>query len=57
MKDTLLSVRRLDAGTPGFDGELGALTAFASTQDATVDAAVARIVADVRTRGDAALLD
>ena len=51
------SVRRLDAETPGFERELAAVIAFESAQDATIDAAVAAIVADVRARGDAALLE
>ena len=50
-------VRRLDAGAPGFEREFGALIAFDSVQDPAVDAAVASIIADVRARGDAALLE
>jgi histidinol dehydrogenase len=57
MKGTTLVLRRLDATAPGFDRELAALTAFESAQDAEVDATVARIVADVRARGDTALLE
>jgi histidinol dehydrogenase len=53
----VLKLRRLDATAPGFDDELGRLVAFESGQDAAVDAAVAAIVADVRDRGDAALLE
>jgi histidinol dehydrogenase len=52
-----LIVRRLDSTAPGFDGELAALIAFDAAQDPAVDAAVAKIVADVRLRGDAALLE
>ena len=52
-----LTVRRLDSAAPGFDAELAALIAFDAAQDPAVDAAVAKIVADVRLRGDAALLD
>jgi histidinol dehydrogenase len=52
-----LALRRLDAAAPGFDAELAALTAFEAAQDPVVDAAVARIIAEVRARGDAALLD
>jgi histidinol dehydrogenase len=52
-----LTVRRLDSAAPGFDAELSALIAFDAAQDPAVDAAVAKIVADVRLRGDAALLD
>jgi len=53
----LLALRRLDSAAPGFDRELAALIAFEAAQDPAIDATVARIVADVRARGDAALLD
>ena len=52
-----LSLRRLDSAAPGFDGELASLIAFESAQDPAIDATVAMIIADVRARGDAALLD
>ena len=52
-----LELRRLDTAADGFDGELLALIAFESSQDEGVDATVAQIIADVRARGDAALLD
>jgi len=52
-----LALRRLDTAAPGFDGELAALIAFEAGQDPTIDATAAQIVSDVRTRGDAALLD
>ncbi len=55
--NTPLAVRRLDTAAPGFDGELAALIAFESNQDPAIDATVAQIVAHVRARGDAALLD
>ena len=57
MSEDPLALRRLDSATPGFDGELAALIAFEAAQDPAIDATVARIVADVRARGDAALLD
>jgi histidinol dehydrogenase len=50
-------VRRLDSASPSFDAELDALIAFEAAQDPAIDAAVAAIVADVRARGDAALLE
>jgi histidinol dehydrogenase len=56
-RDETLAVRRLDASAPGFERELSALTAFETAQDPAVDATVARIIADVRARGDAALLE
>jgi len=52
-----LVVRRLDSTAPDFDRELAALTTFEAAQDPTVDATVARIIADVRSRGDDALLE
>ena len=55
--DESLVVRHLDASSPGFERELSALTAFETAQDPAVDATVARIVADVRERGDVALIE
>jgi histidinol dehydrogenase len=52
-----LELRRLDTTETGFDGALDALTAFEVAQDPAIDAAVAAILADVRARGDAAVLD
>jgi histidinol dehydrogenase len=57
MNPVLPSLRRLDAAAPDFDRELTKLTSFEAGQDPAVDATVARIVADVRSRGDAALLE
>ncbi len=50
-------VRRLDARAPEFERELAPIIAFESSQDERVDATVAQIIADVRTRGDAALIE
>ena len=50
-------IRRLDSAQPGFDARLSELLAFESAQDASVERAVTEILSDVRTRGDAALLD
>jgi histidinol dehydrogenase len=52
-----LALRRLDTTAPGFDGELAALIVFEAGQDPAIDATVAKIISDVRARGDAALLD
>ncbi len=57
MSDVGLRIRRLDASVPGFDRELLELTAFESAQDAEIESAAMRIIADVRARGDAALLE
>ncbi len=52
-----LVLRRLDSTAPDFDAAFAALIAFEAAQDPAVDTTVAAIVADVRARGDAALLD
>ena len=57
MNTTPLAWRRLDSSAPDFDRALAELTAFEAAQDPAVDAAVAAIIADVRARGDAALLE
>jgi histidinol dehydrogenase len=48
---------RLGTTDADFDGRLAALTGFASACDAEVDRAVTAIIAEVRVRGDAALLE
>ncbi len=53
----MTDLARLDSSAPGFDAALARLTAFESKEDVAVDAAVAAIVADVRHRGDAAVLE
>ena len=52
-----MKLRRMRSDAPGFRDALKALTAFESAQDPAVDATVAAIVADVRVRGDVALLE
>ena len=49
--------RRLDTANAGFDGDFAALVAAKRARDEDVDAVVAAIIADVRERGDAALID
>src|SRR5215470_9056303 len=53
----LPDIARLDSSAPGFEASLARLTAFDAKQEVEVDAAVAAIIADVRGRGDAAVLD
>lgn len=53
----MVELRRLDSSAPGFKAALARLTTFDSKEDAGVEAAVAEILADVRTRGDAAVLE
>ena len=52
-----LALRLLDSADAGFDAELGSLLAYSADADAAIEATVEAIVADVRARGDAALLD
>ncbi len=50
-------IARLSTRAPDFGVRLDALTALEAAQDEAVDRAAAAIVADVRARGDAALLE
>ncbi len=50
-------IRRLSTTDAGFDRALAALTALEAAQDEHVDRVVADILADVKRRGDAALLE
>ncbi len=50
-------INRLDSRDPGFQSALTRLLAFEATEDESIDRAAAGILADVRTRGDAALVE
>ncbi len=50
-------IRTLDTQDPGFRARLGELLAWETVSDAAVNATVDGILADVRSRGDAALLE
>ncbi|HVL57951.1 MAG TPA: histidinol dehydrogenase [Burkholderiaceae bacterium] len=50
-------IHRLDSAAPDFDARLASLIAYEPGTDENVQRAVAAIVADVRARGDAALLE
>ncbi|BBJ23950.1 histidinol dehydrogenase [Candidatus Nitrotoga sp. AM1P] len=52
-----MNIRRLSTRQPDFNSQLDRLLAFEATQDDQLDAIVAAILADVRTRGDVALLE
>jgi len=52
-----MKLRRLSSRDAGFDAALAALTRYEAAQDEAVEATVRAIVADVRARGDAALLE
>ena len=53
----MIRIRRLDSTQPDFEAQLAELLAFESAQDPKVDTDVAAILADVRARGDAAVLE
>ncbi len=50
-------MRRFSTRDADFDARLAALLAFESAQDPKIDAVVAAILADVKSRGDAAVLE
>jgi histidinol dehydrogenase len=52
-----VQIRRLDSTHAGFGATLARLTAFDTAQDEAIDTSVASIIADVRARGDAAVLE
>jgi histidinol dehydrogenase len=52
-----MTLRRLSTAEPGFDAALAALTRYEAVQDGAVESAVRAILADVRARGDVALLE
>ncbi len=52
-----MNVARLDASAPGFDTALRQLLAYADEVDANIEATTQAILADVKARGDAAVLD
>ncbi|MFZ6675315.1 histidinol dehydrogenase [Undibacterium sp. Xuan67W] len=52
-----LSIRQLDASEAGFAHKLSSLLAFEASEDAAIDQAAAQILADVKKRGDIAVLE
>ncbi len=52
-----MKLRRLSTRATGFAGELDALTRYEAAQDEAVESSVRAILAAVRARGDAAILD
>jgi histidinol dehydrogenase len=53
----MLALARLDSQSPDFAARLDALLAFEAAQDEQIENTVARILADVKARGDAAVLE
>jgi histidinol dehydrogenase len=52
-----VAIRTLDSADAGFDAALAALLAYSAETDDAIEQSVAAILADVRARGDAAVLD
>jgi histidinol dehydrogenase len=52
-----VQIRKLDSDSPDFREQLAAVLAFEAEQDDAIDGAAARILADVKARGDAAVLE
>ena len=52
-----MNIKRFSTRQPDFDARLNALLAFEKTADEKLEATVAAILADVKQRGDAALLE
>ncbi|MDR0480976.1 MAG: histidinol dehydrogenase [Gallionellaceae bacterium] len=52
-----MKIKKLTATQPDFDAQLTTLLAFEETADEKLEATVAAILADVKKRGDAALLE
>ncbi|CAG9182843.1 histidinol dehydrogenase [Cupriavidus respiraculi] len=57
MKEESLAIRRLDSSEPGFPIALRQVLAFEAGEDEAIDRTVAQILADVKVRGDAAVLE
>jgi len=52
-----IQIRKLDSGSADFKSALRAVLAFEASEDEAIETAVAGILSDVKTRGDAAVLD
>ena len=52
-----VQIRKLDSSAPDFKKTLDALLAFESETDDAIESSVAKILADVKQRGDAAVLE
>jgi histidinol dehydrogenase len=53
----MITIRKLDSAAQDFKTKLGAVLAFEAGEDDAIDRAAAQILADVKARGDAAVLD
>jgi histidinol dehydrogenase len=52
-----ITIRKLDSTTDGFKQQLSKLLAFEAETDDAIESAVSKILADVKARGDAAVLE
>jgi histidinol dehydrogenase len=52
-----MNIRKLDSSMPGFGAQLRAVLAFEEATDDAIEGRVAAILADVKARGDAAVID
>jgi histidinol dehydrogenase len=52
-----IQIRKLDSSNPDFSAQLAAVLAFEASEDEAIDRTAARILADVKVRGDAAVLE
>ncbi|MEK6425864.1 MAG: histidinol dehydrogenase [Burkholderia gladioli] len=52
-----IKIRKLDSSNAGFQADLRAVLAFEAGEDEAIERSVAGILADVKARGDAAVLD
>ena len=53
----MIRIKRFNSTDPDFDSSLEKLLAFENAQDDAVDVTVAKILADIRSRKDAALIE
>jgi histidinol dehydrogenase len=53
----MIQIKRLDSSEQNFDQSLQRLLAFENAMDESVDSTAAQILAEIKTRGDAALLE
>jgi histidinol dehydrogenase len=56
-KDMSIQIRKLDSTDPNFTAQLSDVLALEASEDEAIDRAAARILADVKERGDAAVLE
>jgi histidinol dehydrogenase len=52
-----IQIRKLDSTAAGFKSQLSAVLAFEASEDEAIDRAAAQILADVKARGDAAVIE